>query len=53
MKAREVFLLKEAISDIEDGRIFYDKKEKANHLIQMTLKLMFPPRQKTRQLGGT
>lgn len=30
MKVREVFLLKEAVSDIEEGRIFYDKKEKRN-----------------------
>ena len=28
MKVRKVFLLKEAVSDIEEGRIFYDKKEK-------------------------
>ena len=28
MKVREVFLSKEAVSDIEEGRTFYDKKEK-------------------------
>jgi len=38
MKVRKVFLLKEAISDIEEGRIFYDKIEKANHLIHVALK---------------
>ena len=26
MKVREVFLSKEAVSDIEEGRTFYDKK---------------------------
>lgn len=28
MKVREVFLSKEAVLDIEEGRTFYDKKEK-------------------------
>ena len=39
MKVRKVFLLKEAISDIEEGRIFYDKIAKANHLIHVALKI--------------
>ena len=40
MKVRKVFLLKEAISDIEEGRIFYDKIEKTNHLFRVALKVV-------------